>query len=103
MQKTKCKKGDNPPGGGGMRGLVGIPLLFSGYNLYEECLMAFYRSKANKLTKNLIENGIRGKVGCLGWSRMLRIHEISAALPPICSLNLQKQQAKVEKCCPKVF
>jgi len=34
MQKTKCKKGDNLPKGGGMRGLVGIPLLFSSYNLY---------------------------------------------------------------------
>jgi hypothetical protein len=52
MQKTKFKKGDNAPGGGGMRGLVGCPTVSLSYNIYEECLMAFYISKKNKLTKN---------------------------------------------------
>ena len=27
MQKTKYKKGDNPPGGGGVRDLVGYPIV----------------------------------------------------------------------------
>jgi hypothetical protein len=48
---------------------------------------------------------LEGRLGALGGPgpRILQIHEISAALPPICSLNLKKQQAKWMERCPKVL
>jgi hypothetical protein len=67
MQKTKCKKGDNPPGGGGMRGLVGDPTVaFELQSFLEECLMVFYRFKTMQTYNNREKMILEGRLGALG-------------------------------------
>jgi hypothetical protein len=101
-KRQNAKKRQFPRGWGDGRPSGLSHSFFLVTNLWKNVCGPFI-TQGQQTYKFIVEKIDWKKVRCLGWSRMLWILEIRAEFLLGCSLNLQKQQAKVEESCPKLI